>query len=99
MRTLLPKTPNRRKSRIVVLHAELSRPRGAANWQIELRHSGRRTATVDTNTSSQATAEELVRLMIREITRQPAASSQQPAASSQQPAASSQQPAASLLLV
>jgi hypothetical protein len=92
--SLLPKTKNRRKNRIVILRAELFRERGAGEWRLAIRYDGKRTAIFDTYTSIEAAAREYARATIRYITRvQPAASSQQPAASSQQPAASSQQPA------
>jgi len=94
---LLPKTHQRRKTRVVILHVELYREPRAANWRLAVRSQGVRTKIIDTHTSLESAACEFAQLLIRSgITRhQPAASSQQPAASSQQPAASSQQPAAS----
>jgi len=85
MKTLLPKTRNRRKTRRVILHAELVRKPRAAAWRLAIQHSGKRTQIFDIYTASEGAAMDFALLKIRELTRP---SSQQPAASSQQPAAS-----------
>ena len=83
MKTLLPKTRQRRKTRIVVLHAELFREPRAPFWKLSVRIGGKRSQIFDTPWSSEAAAREYAALTLRQLLRQqPAASSQQPAASS-----------------
>lgn len=73
MKTLLPKTLNRRKTRIVILRAELFREHGEPNWRLAIRHAGKRTQLFDTYTPHEASAREYARATIRQLTAPAAA--------------------------
>lgn len=85
MTSLLPKTVNRRKTCVVMMHAEIFRERGAGEWKLRIRCGGLKSRIYETHTSILGAAKLFATCAIRDLSApRPAVSSQQPAASSQQ---------------
>lgn len=69
---LCKETPSRRRTSLVIMHAEIFRAKRAATWSLRIRshHTGR-SQIIDLRTPIQAAAVEFARLKIRDLTRIP----------------------------